>query len=340
MAKRSDRDMADCRKVSRRRFLQGTAAGAAAAISAPLVTRRADGAPSPSSRSETLAAQLFHTLDAGQRERICFPFDHPLRSRVDNNWHVTSPTLADLFTREQQAVVKELFLGLHSEEYADIVYRQVDSDSGSRGFYRGSSVAFFGEPGTGRFEFVLTGRHCTRRCDGDSVRGAAFGGPIFYGHAARSYHERPDHPGNAYWYQAKRANEAFQSLDGRQRELALHPFARREAGAATVKLTGRTSGLPGIPVSELSADQAGLVRDVMTDLLAPFRPEDAREAMKIVEAGGFEHLHMAFYKNRDLGNDGVWDVWQLEGPNMVWFFRGDPHVHVWVHVADSKTTTT
>lgn len=33
------------------------------------------------------------------------------------------------------------------------------------------------------FEFVLTGRHCTRRCDGDSVEGAAFGGPLFYGHA-------------------------------------------------------------------------------------------------------------------------------------------------------------
>jgi hypothetical protein len=23
----------------------------------------------------------------------------------------------------------------------------------------------------------------------------------------------------------------------------------------------------------------------------------------------------------DIGNDGVWDVWQLESPNMVWYFR-------------------
>ena len=50
----------------------------------------------------------------------------------------------------------------------------------------GSSVAIFGEPGSGKFQFVLTGRHCTRRCDGDSVEGAAFGGPLFYGHAAKS----------------------------------------------------------------------------------------------------------------------------------------------------------
>jgi hypothetical protein len=29
-------------------------------------------------------------------------------------------------------------------------------------------------------------------------------------------------------------------------------------------------------------------------------------------------------------------VWQLEGPNMVWYFRGDPHVHVWVNVRDNS----
>ncbi len=40
-----------------------------------------------------------------------------------------------------------------------------------------------------------------------------------------------------------------------------------------------------------------------------------------------DNLHMAFYKNMDVGNDGVWDVWQIEGPSMVWYFRGDPHVH-------------
>jgi hypothetical protein len=44
---------------------------------------------------------------------------------------------------------------------------------------------------------------------------------------------------------------------------------------------------------------------------------------------------MAFYKNHDIGNDGVWDVWQIEGPAMLWYFRGEPHVHTWVHVRQS-----
>ena len=61
---------------------------------------------------------------------------------------------------------------------------------------------------------------------------------------------------------------------------------------------------------------------------------DGNEAMKMVEANGFEHLHMAFYKNMDIGDDGVWDVWQIEGPSMRWYFRGAPHVHTWVHIRE------
>jgi hypothetical protein len=52
--------------------------------------------------------------------------------------------------------------------------------------------------------------------------------------------------------------------------------------------------------------------------------------------GGLDACHLAFYKEGDLGDDGVWDNWRLEGPSFVWYFRGRPHVHVWVHVADSS----
>src|SRR5213596_3336792 len=83
-----------------------------------------------------------------------------------------------------------------------IVLEQVEHDNSGAGGFGACSVALFGEPGTGKFEFVLSGRHVTRRCDGDSVEGAAFGGPIFYGHAALSDEEAADHPGNIYWYQA------------------------------------------------------------------------------------------------------------------------------------------
>jgi hypothetical protein len=324
-------------EITRRSFLKGTVTSMAALTAggsfslAGAARLKAEGAKA--STPETLVATLYKSLTEPQKTALCFPFDHPLRSKVDNNWHITDKKISEFFSADQQAMVREIFMKMHSPEYADRVMKQVEQDSEKEGF-GGSSVALFGEPGTGKFEFVLTGRHCTRRCDGDSVEGAAFGGPIFYGHAAKGFYEKADHPGNAYWYQALRANEVFKMLDGKQRESALLAEPREEKGTDTIKLTGKKTGLPGIPLSELTRDQKDQVRKVMSDLLAPFRKEDSDEAMKLVEASGFDNLHMAFYKNHDIGNDGVWDVWQLEGPAMLWYFRGEPHVHTWVHIRD------
>jgi hypothetical protein len=224
------------------------------------------------------------------------------------------------------------------------VFEQVDHDNqeAKAGGFEGCSVALFGEPGApgvgghSPFEFVFTGRHVTRRCDGNSVDGEAFGGPIFYGHAALSDNEAADHPGNAYWYQAKRANELFQALDGRQRKIALNDNPRSEKGTDTVALTGSERGLTGIPMADLTHDQKDLAWKVMNDVLAPFRKTDASKAMKLIEEAGRDKLHFTFFNYQDIGNDGVWDIWQVEGPSMVWYFRGAPHVHTWVHVRDPK----
>ena len=302
-----------------------TAAAAAATTLAPWA--RAAERP----KSETLVQQLYKSLSAEQRTAVCFPFNDRKRTLVDNNWQIVDQTVADFYTKDQQALIRDIFMGLHSPEYAEKVIAQVEHDSGRKGF-GGSAAALFGEPGSGKFEFVLTGRHCTRRCDGDSVEGVAFGGPIFYGHAAKGFNEGPEHEGNAYWFQAKRANDVFKMLDGKQREKALCERGREETGNETVKLTGNASGLEGLRAADMSKDQQDGLRAVLRDLLAPFRKEDADEAMKLIEASGFDKLHMAFFKSGDIGKDGVWDVWQVEGPDMIWYFRGTPHVHVWAHI--------
>lgn len=313
--------------TSRRSFLKTSAAGFLAGSALPLI----GGEPAKTS-GETLTAQLFKSLTEEQRKKVCFGFDDPLRSKVDNNWMIVPNNVADTFKPDQQALVRDIFNGLHSEEYAKRVFDQVVHDSEGDGFEKGTAVAIFGEPGTGKFEFVLTGRHVTRRCDGDSVEGAAFGGPIFYGHAAGGFNEKADHPNNIYWYQAKRANEVFKALDGKQREQAMVPDGRPEKHSDTVKLSGKAEGLSGVAVGSLTADQKDLVKKVLGDLLAPFRKQDADEAMKMITARGLDELHMAFARNGDIGEDGVWDVWQIEGPNMLWYFRGAPHVHCWVNV--------
>ena len=291
-------------------------------------------------QSETLVQQLFTSLSPEQMEAVVFPFNDPERQRVENNWHITKKTVGGFFNADQQAMIGGIFDGLHSEPYRDKIHQAFAHDNMNKrnntaeAAFGSASVALFGAPGTGQFEFVFTGRHCTRRCDGDSVEGAAFGGPIFYGHqASDDFDEAADHPGNVYWFQAQRANEVFAMLDGKQQKQALKDKPRGERGTATVKLKGKTEGLEGVGVADMSADQKAKVKQVLNDLLAPFREVDRKESMKFIEPQ-FEQLRMAFYKSHDVGADKVWDTWQIEGPSMIWHFRGDPHVHTWVNIRE------
>lgn len=316
----------DPNRISRRQFAKAVGGAAAIAGLSPLVGRAApigDG-PSPSSAAETAAARLYQSLKPDQREILCFPYEHELRRRISANWAITDLTIDEL-TNEQQALVDEIVRGVTSPEGYDRFQRQMDDDYGGLGAYH---IALFGEPGTDRFEFELTGRHVTMRADGNCEPGAAFGGPIIYGHGMGDAEKGL--PGNVFYYQTQKANEVFEALDGKQRESALVAKAPRESA---VEVQGEGASFPGLCVCELSGDQKALVSEVIRVILAPYREEDVDEAMAVMEkGGGLDALHMAFYREHDLGDDGEWDIWRVEGPTFVWHFRGAPHVHAYVNI--------
>ena len=129
------------------------------------------------------------------------------------------------------------------------------------------------------------------------------------------------------------ANAVYKSLDGKQRKKALLKNAPPDS-AKTVTLRGSTRGLPGLPASELAADQKKLLENTLTSFLSMYRKTDVDEAMACIKKnGGLETLALSFYQAGDLGNDGIWDRWRVEGPAFVWYFRGSPHVHTWVNIA-------
>jgi hypothetical protein len=101
----------------------------------------------------------------------------------------------------------------------------------------------------------------------------------------------------------------------------------------------RADGLfPGVPVSEFSKDQKAELKKVLAKLIEPFRSSDREEIENCLKKqGGIEKLSLAFYTDEDVGDDKVWDNWRLEGPSFVWYFRGYPHVHVWVNIADDAS---
>jgi hypothetical protein len=330
-------DCAQGLHLDRRDFLRAATTVAAASQYPSLLS-----AAEPAAQPEDLVGKLYRSLSDQQKEKICFPWDYQnkdrgvLRTHVSNNWNITDKALnvgGSFYNKDQQELIEAIFYGLYNPEFHDRLRKQLQDDAG--GYGNAQTIALFGEPGNGKFEFVMTGRHLTIRCDGNTSDHVAFGGPIFYGHAAKGFDEEKDHPGNVYWPQAIKANSLFQMLDGKQRKDALIAEAPHEAD---VPFQGKSGVRPGIPITELAADQKQVVQDVLKMLLDPYRISDRDEVTKCLAAqGGLDQCSLAFYQSDDIGNDGVWDIWRLEGPAFVWHFRGSPHVHVWVNVADDPS---
>ncbi len=328
--------------VNRRDFLRtaGTVGAVASMGSLPLWTPgrvlAADQAAKSADTPESLVKFLYDNLTPGQKEKICYAWDHQdpkrrlLRTFVANNWNINDHEInSDFYNDDQRAVIRKIFEGIIQPEWHKRIDQQLQDDAG--GFGEQQSIAIFGTPGSDKFEFVMTGRHMTLRCDGNSADSVAFGGPIFYGHAADSFNEGPTHPGNVFWPQAVAANKVFAMMDGKQREAAL---VKKLPNEQAVAFKGSAGGLPGIPVTELSDDQREELQKVLAVLLEPYRQSDRDEVSACLKAqGGLDKCALAFYQDGDIGGDGVWDCWRLEGPAFVWYFRGTPHVHVWVNVA-------
>lgn len=338
------RDCESSSDVTRRDFIKSAGAAALAvgtATAMPLLARAA--APiAADTPPETVTKLLYESLSDEQKKDICFAWDFTedkrglLRTRISNNWNITKPTIAsDFYNSDQQAMIKHIFESIIQPEWHKRIYKQLEDDA--QGYGEQQSIALFGKPGE-KFEFVMTGRHMTLRCDGNSNDHVAFGGPIFYGHAADGFNEKPNHPGNVFWHQALAANKVYEMLDEKQRKRALVDKLPKEEA---VSFQGTGGQLPGIPVAEMSSDQKSLVNDVLKKLVEPYRATDRDEAIACLnKQGGLDRCSLAFYREGDIGNDQVWDCWRLEGPSFVWYYRGAPHVHVWVNVADDPSVKT
>lgn len=322
------------KSLPRREFLKfGGTALATSGMAFPAVAAK------PQKTPETLVKILYDSLDEKQRKVICFDWNHMdkkrglLRIRLENNWKITNPTIdSKFYTADQKALLREIFLGMTNPDWHKGWDQQLKDDVG--GFGKRQSIAIFGKPGTNQFEFVLASRHMTLRCDGNSAEHVAFGGPILYAHEGERVYEKAHHPNNVFWHQALAANKLYDMFDGKQRDKAL--MLKGMPSEEMVGFRGPRGKFHGIGVADFSADQKTHLQSVLKLLLDPFRKSDQDEVVRCLKSqGGLDACNLAFYKEGDLGDDGIYDNWRLEGPSFVWYFRGAPHVHVWVNVADT-----
>ncbi|HEV2471148.1 MAG TPA: DUF3500 domain-containing protein, partial [Chthonomonadales bacterium] len=203
--------------VSRREFLVSAGASAAAVAAGLNLPAHAAGAAASRKGPESLVKTLYHGLSPAQKEKTCLPWTHPKRTMVQANWAIVDGSIGSTFTPDQQEINRQILKGVVTDAWYPKVLEQMQNDDGGFEKYH---VAVFGEPCEEKFEWVITGRHVTLRVDGHSDANAAFGGPIFYGHAPK-FVEDAGHPGNIYWEQSIKANAVYAALDPAQRAVAL-----------------------------------------------------------------------------------------------------------------------
>jgi hypothetical protein len=265
---------------------------------------------------------------------VCFDYDHVdpgrglLRAFASNHWQVTRPSVRGHFFRPaQQAIIHAIFRALLSVDAYPRVLHQLEDDCLRHPWGTNQSVALFGEPASGPFQFVFTGRHITLRADGGSDPRVAFGGPILYAHSVDWYVERPNHPNNVYWPEAVAASQWHATLP---QELATRAIVQSIPPEPPI---GFRAAIPGLPLAEVDADHFAAVGDLLARLLARFRDVDRARVCRCLDAcGGLRACSIQFALDGRMSAPR-WDNWRLEGPAFIWHWRGFPHVHVWVHVA-------
>lgn len=324
--------------ITRRQLIKSLGVSTAALATAGLSETSANAV-----KTDSLPMQLYKSLSDEQRDKICLPINHPDRRKVSNFWYLhPSHRIPNTFDKDQQELIQDIFDSLHSDEHKASVKKQLILDTWGTNTWgslkAAPSVGFFGTPDNDDFEFIYTSHHVIRRCNAHSQKGLGFGGnPIFYGYAhaplaKNGVVETADHPGNPYWYQGLIFNEFVQSLDGKQQAAGLLESAPRSEGEDVV-IKKRTDA-PGLRCSELSSDQKEKLVKSMERMMGMFRKDDVDATMKTMKDKKIlERLSISWYGGKyDVGADRVWDTWQIESPEMVWYFLGRPHIHCYFHL--------
>src|SRR5262245_23072263 len=332
--------------VNRRSFLRAVG-GAAAVVAAGGLAGRVDGAAAPPRKprpAEELIKELYSGLTAAQKKKVALPYDHgkarnrrPTRLGMYNE-AINKVRIEDVYTKAQTELIDRIVKAMSS---GDDGYRQISRMGrwDASGKLERCGAMFFGSPTDGtkaepsKYAFVFAGHHLTIRCDGDSEEGAAFGGPIYYGHSPNGYSR-----GNLFNYQTRSVLKVYKALDEKQREKAVVKRGDPGEGAGSVQFKAKAADRPGIAYEDLTKDQRALVEKVMRDVLSPFRNEDVDEVMAIIKKnGGMEKIQLAFYPDDKMQDDEPWHFWRLEGPGFVWNYRPLPHVHTYVNISSKLT---
>ncbi len=330
--------------MDRRSFLAlgGLAAGA-------LATRGLDRLVTPEAVTgdfRSAARALVASLTPLQRSHLLLPWDHPSRGLLT---HVacmdSAPRVASALTAGQRRLVNRLYDTMTSEERRRQFGRLVALEGGG---LDPCAFLMYGDPDTADFQVAISGGHLLIRGGGMTRGGSAFGGPIAYGHQIGN--GAPRLPGNAFAYHGDALNEFLAGLSPEAREAAT--VAGRPPSETAVQLQGPGGTFRGLAANTLGEAERAQLAALVDTVLSCYDEADREAAWGTLRRnGGVESLHVAAWRKGGIYDDGAsldsldaedasrrgapyWHIWRVEGPGTLLHFRGWPHVHAAIHLAD------
>jgi hypothetical protein len=284
--------------------------------------------PSPSAMLDSvdrLAVRLFDSFDAEIRAASCFDYDHPLR-QYHNRGVTTGGVSGRWLGWEQRQILTDLlYAGLSEQGRKRIPEEMLINWSGIHAL----DVLVCGNPRTPPYQIMLSGPHLNLRLGGRNREGVAFGGPQVYGDQQGDGSQGL--PGNHYRFQFQAAHRLFASLTLAEQRLALQPRAPVQT---QIEINGTDSAFVGVPVALLSENSKALARELVDGILSTYALQDVEYAWKCLDHnGGLDALYLSYYVDGEVSDSRQYQIFRLEGPAAVFYFRGYPHVHAFINVA-------
>jgi hypothetical protein len=309
--------------VNRRRALKvlgalaGVGLGGRYVLLPPSRSRKLEG-------SHELAVRIFESLDAESRKSACVPYDHPLRQYHNRGVAGGGVRIWDL-DRDQRGMLTDLlYAGLSESGQERLPNEYIINFPGVHLM----NLLICGDPKAPPYQLILTGPHLNLRIGGKSREGVAFGGPLVYGDQRGD--GRQGLPGNLYRYQFEIAQRLFESLGSEQQRSAVQQVSPIQT---QIELRGSEGSFPGVSIATTSPESKRIARELIDGILVNFSSEDVAYAWECLESnGGIDGLYVSYYREGEVDGSGQYQIFRLEGPAAVFYFRGYPHVHAFINV--------
>ena len=278
----------------------------------------------------------FNVSGPPESERLIFEFDDPKRETLDffplGNHKDIGATLGKLAGEPVQASHALLSKVLSDEGYLrvqglftleDVLKSYADDPATSYRISDLYAIQLFGEPSSkSPWGMKFEGHHLSLNFTmaGEALRGS----PLFFGANPAEVLEGPRRGLRVLAPQADLAWDLFNSLSDEQRAKALQQEAKlhiRRGGALAAAVE-----YPGVPASDLSADQQALLFALIESYVGTVHPSIAYEELATIKARGLETLVFTWIGGVTKSEQ---HAYRVQGPTVLIEYetRGKNHVH-------------